>query len=291
MTLLDDRLHDTVTTMLRAAPEPRPFESLRVPRNLNVPTRPPERRRNLVAAALAMALVAVTVLCIALLRDDETPRPAAPAPIVHEVWTYRRAVRMQCPRGPVSFEDRATIETWFDRRSRTFRRRVTAPIDTIYDFIQFDVRRGDPSRFRLPPTYVRGTPLPSLPGCFDPNMSLPSAVATGWSSTRDAAEMGRPLLGLVTDSRGRPAQRRQDRGTGTITGDGSPMRVTTTLTNFLTPRTGRLLEQRSRARYEGVGTVSTDLVRLRRDLVDHPQRVFSTEGFQQVQPQQPVVEP
>ncbi len=220
MTLLDDRLRDTVATMLRAAPGPRDFASLRVPRNLPEPTRPPTRRRNLVAAAVALVVVAAIVVTVAVVQSQRHDRsvPVGNLPVTHQTLEYRATPNELCDQAQPTTSGRyreSSIDVWTDAASHRSRMRTTYPDGSTRDLVTIGAAPVPEQIFE------RGNERSDLVGCglrsgtfLDPGSDFRVATSEfAWPPPARYEPGGRS-----TDDRGRTALLFSATGVGSTSG-------------------------------------------------------------------------
>jgi hypothetical protein len=284
MTLLDDRLHDTVATMLRAAPEPRPFESLRVPRNLDVPTRRPERRRNLVAAAVALVVVAAIVVTVAVVQSQRDDRsvPAGSVPVTHEVISYQRIRDASCaaregePRG----FDESVTDVW--RRSDGTAQRVITryPDGSHYDVLLFG-RDVEHSVLRYDAIYVEGDQQSRQVNCgLDGGTVLaPDELLGAFAGVRRVHNY---RYGTRSTA-GRNEIWQMDSSGGFVAPDGTPITSSKDRTRWIVdPSTGDVLERITSSDLGDFGRVVHHLRSERYETTGVPADFFDTAGFRRL---------
>ena len=277
-TELDDRIRATVHTIAHTAADPIPWSDLSVPRNAPEPVHP--RYRNLVAAAVALALVlgGAAVAFAVRNRSGEISTTSHPS-VIHSVFEFSQSSR-GCPTsrhsGPLD-ADRAHIDTWYDAAGQRYRSRMTYPDGSTLDEVYLGIPEHPSAVFRFGRVFTRGQ-WKLGPGCV--GVTAGPVLPQPWASTSTPNGVGRPVAGTVKDSKGRTSWRRRSSGTMTVaSGNDTPQLATETLTYFVEPRTARLLEIRYRLQSPTVGEFTSRLVKIREGRVDAPRGIFSTRFY------------
>lgn len=284
MTLLDDRLHDTVTTMLHAAPEPRDFASLQVPRNLPEPTRPPTRRRHLVAAAVALVVVAAIVVTVAVVRSQRADRsvPAGSVAVTHEVLRYVQIPDTECrarESGTRGF-DQVTTDVW-KRADGTAQRLISAyPDGSRFEMLAFgrDLEQPMPRYDRL---YVKGLRRSRVTSC-----GLNNGPALAPDDLLGSLAGLRKLRNYRYGTRsndGRHDIWQSDTAGGSTAPDGTPIAESKDRSVFVVdPASGDVLERTLASDLGDFGRVFRDLKSARYETTTVPEDFFGTAGFRRV---------
>ncbi len=297
MNTLDDRIHQTVTTMLRAAPDPLPFEQLSAPRVVREARPLGLRRRNLVAAVGALGVVAAIVGIAVLVSYGETtgtPTSTSSGLPTYQRTEYSQSIGASCnddapPLSSGEF-DAMTFESWADHDGRRYRMRVTYPDGSTRDVVAL----GDP----WSPTelYVRGEARGRRVLCSDhrstggepgdaafwslsPMAEIPRRP-DGVPQVLQYSDLGVREPGRTEDSRGRAADLWRSAVSGTHESSAGDVRALRQENNwFVDPATGLVLERNWSEDIEGASSFSSREVLVLSDHRAASDAMFATDGY------------